>query len=48
MALDLLKNADLRGAVVAESERRALEQLSFQAVRSQLAKFFAQFARVER
>jgi hypothetical protein len=42
MALDLLRNADLRGAIAAESERRALEQLSFQAVRSQLAKFFAQ------
>ena len=26
-----------------ESEQRALEHLSFQAVRSQLAKFFAQF-----
>jgi hypothetical protein len=44
MALDLLKNADLRAAIMAESEQRALEQLSFQAVRSQLAKFFAQFA----
>jgi hypothetical protein len=44
MALDLLRNADLRGAVVTESEQRALEQLSFQAVRSQLANFFAQFA----
>src|SRR5881227_140829 len=44
MALDLLKNADLRGAIVTESEQRALEHLSFQAVRSQLAKFFAQFA----
>ena len=44
MALDLLKNADLRGAVVAESEEHALKQLSFRAVRSQLAKFFAQFA----
>src|SRR6059036_3329140 len=43
MALDLLKNADLRGAIVSESEQRALEHLSFQAVRSQLAKFFAQF-----
>jgi hypothetical protein len=40
MALDLLKNADLRGAIVAESEQRALEHISFQAVRSQLAKFF--------
>jgi hypothetical protein len=48
MALDLLKNADLRGAVTTESEQRALEQLSFQVVRSQLAKFFAQFAQLER
>jgi len=47
MGLDLLKNADLRGAVVSESEQRALEQLSFQAVRSQLARFFAQLARGE-
>ena len=47
MALDLLKNADLRGAIVAESEQRALEQVSFQAGRSQLAKFFAQFAQGE-
>ncbi len=43
MALDLLKNADLRGAIVTESEERAAERLSFQAVRSQLANFFAQF-----
>jgi hypothetical protein len=48
MGLDLLKNADLRRAIVAESEQRALEQLSFQAVRSQLAKFFSQFAQGER
>jgi hypothetical protein len=48
MALDLLKNADLRAAIVGESQQRALEQLSFQAVRSQLAKFFAQFAHGER
>jgi hypothetical protein len=41
MALDLLKNADLRGAIVTESEQRALEHLSFQAVRAQLANFFA-------
>ena len=47
MALDLLKNADLRGATVAESEQRALEHLSFRAVRLQLAKFFAQFAQEE-
>ena len=43
MALDLLKNSDLRATVVAESEQRALERLSFQAARSQLAKFFFQF-----
>jgi hypothetical protein len=47
MALDLLKSSVLRGAVVGESEHRAREQLSFQAVRSQLAKFFAQFAHGE-
>jgi hypothetical protein len=41
MALDLLKNADLRAAIVAESQERALERLSLQSVRSQLAKFFA-------
>jgi hypothetical protein len=44
----LLKNADLRGAIVTEAEQRALERLSFQAVRSQLIKFFAQFAQGER
>jgi hypothetical protein len=42
IALDLLKNADSRAAIIAESQERALERLSFQAVRSQLAKFFAQ------
>lgn len=42
MALDLLRNADLRTAIVAESQQRAEERLSFQAVRSQLAKFFSQ------
>ena len=41
MALDLLKKLELRDAVVAESQERARERLSFQAVRSQLAKFFA-------
>jgi hypothetical protein len=40
MALDLLKNADLRAAIVTESQERALERLSFQSVHSQLAKFF--------
>src|SRR5437660_12370237 len=40
MALDLLRNADLRAAVVKESQERARERLSFQAVRSQVAEFF--------
>jgi hypothetical protein len=48
MALDLLKNADLRAAIVTESQERALERLSFQAVRLQLANFFAQFAEGQR
>ena len=42
MALDLLKNADLRAAIVAESQERALERLSFRAIQSQLGKFFCQ------
>ena len=42
LAFDLLRNADLRAAIVAESQDRAAERLSFQVVRSQLAKFFAQ------
>jgi hypothetical protein len=40
MALELLRNADLRAAVVRESQERARERLSFQAVRSQVAEFF--------
>jgi hypothetical protein len=43
MALDLLKDTDLRAAIVAESQQRARERLSFEKVRSQLAKFFAIF-----
>jgi hypothetical protein len=43
LALDLLKNADARAAIIGESQKRALERLSFQAVRSQLANFFGQF-----
>jgi hypothetical protein len=42
IALDLLKNADLRAAIIAEAHERGLERLSFQAIRSQLAKFFAE------
>ena len=45
MALDLLKNADLRAAIVAESQKHALERLSFQAVRWQLGDFFARLQR---
>lgn len=41
MALDLLKNPGLREEVVAESQERARERLSFEAVCSQLAMFFA-------
>ena len=42
IALDLLKNRDLREAVVSESQERAVERLSFQAVRAQLANFFTE------
>ncbi len=41
IASDLLKNPDLREAVVAESQEHARERLSFEAVRTQLEKFFA-------
>src|SRR5215467_7405904 len=41
MALDLLKNPNLRAAIVAESQERARERISFETARSQLAKFFA-------
>ena len=43
MALDLLKNRELRDAIVAESQERARERLSFETVRSQLVNFFGQF-----
>jgi hypothetical protein len=41
IALELLKNADARAAIMAESQERTVARLSFQAVRSQLATFFA-------
>jgi hypothetical protein len=41
VALELLSNVASRAALVAESQRRALEKLSFQAARKQLAIFFA-------
>jgi hypothetical protein len=44
VALELLKNAGSRATIIAESQERALERLSFHAVRLQLAKFFAQIA----
>jgi len=44
IALDLLRNAESRAVIVAESQQLALERLSFQVVCSQLANFFAQFA----
>ena len=46
MALDLLKNTDLRAAIVTESQKHALEGLSFQAVRSQLGDFFTRLQRM--
>lgn len=42
IALDLLKNAERRTAIVADSQKRALERISFQEVQKQLAEFFAQ------
>jgi hypothetical protein len=42
IALELLKNANSRAQIIAGSQERALERLSFQAGHSQLAKFFAQ------
>ena len=42
ITLDLLKDPDLREAVVSESKKHALEQLSFQAVRAQLGHFFTE------
>jgi hypothetical protein len=41
-ALDLLRNADLRAAIVTESQQSAQKRLSFQAVGLRLAKFFTQ------
>jgi hypothetical protein len=43
IALDLLRDVESRAAIVAESQQLALERLSFQAMRLQLANFFAQF-----
>jgi len=40
IALELLNNVDSRTAIVAESQQSALEQLSFETVRTQLANFF--------
>lgn len=41
IACDLVKNADVRATVVAESQERTRKLLSYERVRSQLAKFFA-------
>ena len=41
IGLELLKNADARAVIMAKSQERAVARLSFQAVRSQLATFFA-------
>jgi hypothetical protein len=45
MALDLLKDPSLRETIARESHQRAQERLSFEAVRSQLAKMFAKLQR---
>jgi len=42
MALDLLKNPELRKTVVVESQERARARLSFEGVRRQVTKFFDQ------
>jgi hypothetical protein len=42
IALDVLKNPDQRESIMRESKEHARARLSFEAVRSQLAKFFAQ------
>ena len=44
IAQELLMNASARAKIVVESQWRALEQLSFRAVRPQLADFFARLA----
>ena len=44
IALELLKNAESRAAMVADSQKRALKRLSFQAVHLQLAEFFRRLA----
>ena len=41
IGLELLKNVDARAVIMAKSQERAVARLSFQAVRSQLATFFA-------
>jgi len=41
IALELLNNVNSRDALVVESQWRALERLSFQAIRTQLVDFFA-------
>ena len=45
IALELLKNTTVRGTAVVEAQWRALERISFEAVRLQLAKFFARLGK---
>src|SRR5438477_4484980 len=44
IALELLKNAESRAEMVADSQKHALKRLSFQAVHLQLAEFFGRLA----
>src|SRR5437588_3422044 len=45
IALDLLKNTATRATAIIETQWRAAERMSFQAVQSQLAHFFSRLAR---
>lgn len=44
IALELLTNTDTRAAAILESQRRAAERLSFQAIRKRLETFFSRIA----
>jgi hypothetical protein len=41
LAADLLKDTNKRATLILETQWRAMERLSFQAIRPQLEKFFA-------
>jgi hypothetical protein len=41
LAVDLIKDTNKRATLILETQWRAMERLSFQAIRPQLEKFFA-------